>query len=1063
MAADVDVERREQTTKIGYKKFKDLGNTSRDTWIRTLLVEKEERAKSSKKSREESFMKDPTQLDRLKNSPYANSVTLPHIEKRNEAYARLANYNMNYERPIPPKKPKDPNDPNQKPERVKSAVHFPRLKPKPKSHTSHSTPKYARGRSMKAKSSKYHRKDPSSGIVPRLLVVQVEKKAHITAERAIKNHKIFQIDAPYPVDRYVRASLRRRGWVEKFHKAEVGGFKFISGYDSDDEQKVVYGAEEYEVSIDQNGIMPWEEENGLYAITSRLVRHKISDFIWSGAAYINNHYNTFSEDQIVNHFVKGRSFSTKSSLVSVLDDLIWYAPTNADTFFPRCFLLNDEGKDAFIDNFRLTTCSAILRHIVEKYYNKKGDSTGSQPSLKRERTEIVCREEKDDSNEPITSCFDATPRVQSQNSSVNIINHTEQSDNDEPNENIESQKEDKDELKDVGKDNNNKDAQNLKQSDNDTDESEHSKKESHTTEQSESKENKANDSDNCNEKPDTDGDKNKGDTTEDCDTEPVVINADTGTTNDKQNDSSDTKNNDSKPAQNESDENKENKDNNNDEKINEKNAINAESKKSERTENGGGDADVNAKENYIIRKKPVKEDIDKTNNSPSKGNKPSNPKLNVYLQNSKNGKSPKSNSKQPHPPKTPVGERRRENSVTLMTPYGKVKDDSKKKSPEVPVKAVELALQYVQQFLQSLQHEDIDDQTKSFTDKEWESLLKWHQNLNHENGKVAITESLLEDSEKALKQLQKKSPQYAIDGCKNLWIVKPADKSKGIGIEVHDKLDDITKFISNSTLQGNYVAQKYIERPFLVYNTKFDIRQWFLVTDWNPLTVWFYRDSYLRICSQEFSLENMHEAIHLSNVAIQQFYENGPRHADLPEDNFWSHKDFSTYLKATGHEGKWEKTVYPGMKNAILCCLLSTQDIPEHRKNAFELYGADFMLSEDCSPWLIEINASPGMSAGSMNKNKLCAQVIEDAIKVVLDQTDDDTDDTGGFELIYRNQFVPNPRCTDVTLSVEGKRIKKNKSCVPTDWLNNEELAACKENLKKGKNEKPVEKPEWKS
>ena len=50
-------------------------------------------------------------------------------------------------------------------------------------------------------------------------------------------------------------------------------------------------------------------------------------------------------------------------------------------------------------------------------------------------------------------------------------------------------------------------------------------------------------------------------------------------------------------------------------------------------------------------------------------------------------------------------------------------------------------------------------------------------------------------------------------------------------------------------------------------------------------------------------------------------------------------------------------------------------------QSAFELYGADFMIADDFVPWLLEINASPGMSPSSVDKAKLCAQVVEDTIK----------------------------------------------------------------------------------
>ena len=44
------------------------------------------------------------------------------------------------------------------------------------------------------------------------------------------------------------------------------------------------------------------------------------------------------------------------------------------------------------------------------------------------------------------------------------------------------------------------------------------------------------------------------------------------------------------------------------------------------------------------------------------------------------------------------------------------------------------------------------------------------------------------------------------------------------------------------------------------------------------------------------------------------------------------------------------------------------------------------MLSEDLCPWLLEINACPGMAPSSVEKARLCAAVIEDTIKGNLDK-----------------------------------------------------------------------------
>ena len=71
-----------------------------------------------------------------------------------------------------------------------------------------------------------------------------------------------------------------------------------------------------------------------------------------------------------------------------------------------------------------------------------------------------------------------------------------------------------------------------------------------------------------------------------------------------------------------------------------------------------------------------------------------------------------------------------------------------------------------------------------------------------------------------------------------MWVVKPGASSRARGIFCENRLDLIMSAASHPESKQNFVAQKYIERPLTVRDTKFDIRQYFLVTSWNPLTVY---------------------------------------------------------------------------------------------------------------------------------------------------------------------------------------------------------------------------------
>ena len=93
------------------------------------------------------------------------------------------------------------------------------------------------------------------------------------------------------------------------------------------------------------------------------------------------------------------------------------------------------------------------------------------------------------------------------------------------------------------------------------------------------------------------------------------------------------------------------------------------------------------------------------------------------------------------------------------------------------------------------------------------------------------------------------------------------------------------------------------------------------------------------------------------------------------------------------------------------------------RKNCYELYGADFMLTTDLRPWLLEINSSPALGATTSITSRLCSAVLEDVIKVTVDRARNRTADTGGWEMVYRQPAVAQPQYSGISLTVQGTKM----------------------------------------
>ncbi|KAG3206588.1 hypothetical protein PC128_g604 [Phytophthora cactorum] len=329
-----------------------------------------------------------------------------------------------------------------------------------------------------------------------------------------------------------------------------------------------------------------------------------------------------------------------------------------------------------------------------------------------------------------------------------------------------------------------------------------------------------------------------------------------------------------------------------------------------------------------------------------------------------------------------------------------------------------------------------------------------------------VRDGAFNESIRLAQELEKLCPQFHINGgaefmlpephpaaatssSQNVWIVKPAGMSRGRGIRVFNDLDQLLEYVDvENHKECQWVAQKYIENPLLLCKRKFDIRQWVLVTGWDPLTVWFNEDCYLRFSSEEYSMDDLTDQyVHLTNNSIQKYSDkfNDVYATDdgemQVEGNMWHSDDFKTFLSTRmGKPEIWDSHMHPRMKEIVVQSLQCVQDMVNHRSNSCELYGYDFMVDENLTPWLIEVNSSPACDYSTPIAQRYVESGLSGIIKVVVDHRGYEQKkrsgnaagleepDTGCWHRIHKAEYVGKPMSLyAVDFQVRGAKMQRSR------------------------------------
>jgi len=201
------------------------------------------------------------------------------------------------------------------------------------------------------------------------------------------------------------------------------------------------------------------------------------------------------------------------------------------------------------------------------------------------------------------------------------------------------------------------------------------------------------------------------------------------------------------------------------------------------------------------------------------------------------------------------------------------------------------------------------------------------------------------------------------------WIIKPSNLNRGVGIRVINNESDISDI---SQLQTSVCVQKYLLSPYLLANQlKFDLRIYVLVTSWDPIRIFLYKDGLVRFCSEQYNPSPANVDSMCSHITNPEVNKTKGRYVYNKDPNScsghkWRLKCFWNVLMKEGVEEEVIERAIAQIEEIVIKTLLSVDSDMKNEfskkssmYNCYSLTGFDILLDSQLTPHLLEVNTKP--------------------------------------------------------------------------------------------------------